>query len=367
MTRINTRHAGLALAIALAGLSLPGCTITSTPQSQAAPGATRTAMESAVNETLSRLYNTVPGSQEMVTKAAGVLVFPSVLGGSFVVGAEHGKGALRVGGQTTNYYSTTGASVGFQAGGQSRSVIYVFNTRDALQKFRNSNGWTADADATVAIGNVGANIRRRRRAAHPMGSRPGRPPAGGRAPGRLAGRLRRCPGGRRHAGEQRRRGGPAGNPGPGAAADADPGHARGPGSPAAADRRLPGRHRQLGGTMSREVVVVSAVRTAIGTFGGSLKDVPPPNWARRSCANRWRAPAWTARTSAMWCSAMWSTPSRKDMYLSRVAAINGGCAEGTPAFNVNRLCGSGLQAIVSAAQAISWATPTSPSAAAPRT
>jgi len=159
MTRINTRHAGLALAIALAGLSLPGCTITSTPQSQAAPGATRTAMESAVNETLSRLYNTVPGSQEMVTKAAGVLVFPSVLGGSFVVGAEHGKGALRVGGQTTNYYSTTGASVGFQAGGQSRSVIYVFNTRDALQKFRNSNGWTADADATVAIGNVGANGR----------------------------------------------------------------------------------------------------------------------------------------------------------------------------------------------------------------
>ena len=42
----------------------------------------------------------------------------------------------------------------------------------------------------------------------------------------------------------------------------------------------------------------------------------------------------------------------KDMYLSRVAAINGGCAEGTPAFNVNRLCGSGLQAIVSASQSI---------------
>jgi acetyl-CoA C-acetyltransferase len=42
----------------------------------------------------------------------------------------------------------------------------------------------------------------------------------------------------------------------------------------------------------------------------------------------------------------------KDMYLSRVAAINGGCAESTPAFNVNRLCGSGLQAIVSASQSI---------------
>ena len=42
--------------------------------------------------------------------------------------------------------------------------------------------------------------------------------------------------------------------------------------------------------MTREVVVVSAVRTAIGTFGGSLKDVPPPSWARWLCANRWRVP-----------------------------------------------------------------------------
>jgi lipid-binding SYLF domain-containing protein len=73
------------------------------------------------------------------------------------VGADHGKGAMRVGGKTVNYYSPTGASIGLQAGGQSRSVIYVFNTADALQKFRASNGWTADADATVAIGTVGAN------------------------------------------------------------------------------------------------------------------------------------------------------------------------------------------------------------------
>ncbi|HRM93140.1 MAG TPA: twin-arginine translocation pathway signal, partial [Alicycliphilus sp.] len=47
---------------------------------------------------------------------------------------------LRVGGQTVAYYSTTGASIGFQAGGQSRSVIYVFNTQESLAKFRASNG-----------------------------------------------------------------------------------------------------------------------------------------------------------------------------------------------------------------------------------
>lgn len=57
--------------------------------------------------------------------------------------------------------------------------------------------------------------------------------------------------------------------------------------------------------MSREVVVVSAVRTAIGTFGGSLKDVPPPNSAPPWCANRWLAPACRARTWATWSSAMW--------------------------------------------------------------
>ncbi len=156
MKKINLRTVSLAIALGLGSVAMVGCT-TTTQKTQAAPASSRAAMETAVNETLSRLYSTVPGSREMVSKAAGVLVFPAVVGGSFVVGADHGKGALRVGGSTVNYYSTTSASIGFQAGGQSRSVIYVFNTQDALQKFRNSNGWTADADATVAIGTVGAN------------------------------------------------------------------------------------------------------------------------------------------------------------------------------------------------------------------
>ena len=49
------------------------------------------------------------------------------------------------------------AGLGFQAGGQSKAVIYVFNTGEALQKFKASNGWTAGADATVAVGKIGAN------------------------------------------------------------------------------------------------------------------------------------------------------------------------------------------------------------------
>ncbi|MGM9425402.1 beta-ketothiolase BktB [Hydrogenophaga sp. MI9] len=104
--------------------------------------------------------------------------------------------------------------------------------------------------------------------------------------------------------------------------------------------------------MSREVVVVSAVRTAIGTYGGSLKDSPPTELAalvvRESLA---RANTEGKDVGHVVFGHVVNTEP-KDMYLSRVGAINGGCAEGTPAFNVNRLCGSGLQAIVSASQSI---------------
>ncbi|QHE85344.1 beta-ketothiolase BktB [Hydrogenophaga sp. BPS33] len=102
----------------------------------------------------------------------------------------------------------------------------------------------------------------------------------------------------------------------------------------------------------REVFVVSAVRTAIGTFGGSLKDQPPTELGalvvRESLA---RAKVEGKDVGHVVFGHVVNTEP-KDMYLSRFAAIQGGCAEGTPAFNVNRLCGSGLQAIVSAAQGI---------------
>ncbi len=104
--------------------------------------------------------------------------------------------------------------------------------------------------------------------------------------------------------------------------------------------------------MSRDVFVVSAVRTAIGTFGGSLKDTPPTALGalvvRESLA---RAHVPGSDVGHVVFGHVVNTEPR-DMYLSRVAAIDGGCDQGTPAFNVNRLCGSGLQAVVSAAQSI---------------
>ena len=104
--------------------------------------------------------------------------------------------------------------------------------------------------------------------------------------------------------------------------------------------------------MSREVYVVSAVRTAIGTFGGALKDVPPTQLGAQVVKDSIaRAGVDAASVGHVVFGHVVNTEPR-DMYLSRVAAIDGGCAQSTPAFNVNRLCGSGLQAIVSASQAI---------------
>jgi acetyl-CoA C-acetyltransferase len=102
----------------------------------------------------------------------------------------------------------------------------------------------------------------------------------------------------------------------------------------------------------RDVVVVSAVRTAIGTFGGSLKDVPPTELGTTVLREALsRAQVNGADVGHVVFGHVVNTEP-KDMYLSRVAAIQAGCGQETPAFNVNRLCGSGLQAIVSAAQSI---------------
>ncbi|SAL44968.1 BPSL1445 family SYLF domain-containing lipoprotein [Caballeronia humi] len=146
-------------ALALGGLALAGCTTTSNSGAQKTAGDSdeRRSIDADVDATMQRLYATVKGSRELVAKSRGVLVFPSVIQAGFVVGAQYGKGALRVGGGTVGYYSTTSASVGLQAGAQSKSLIFLFMTQDALDKFRNSDGWAAGVDASVALVKMGAN------------------------------------------------------------------------------------------------------------------------------------------------------------------------------------------------------------------
>ena len=147
-----------AAALASGGLALAGCTTTPGNSSNAATDMTkRRSIDASVDSSLAKLYATVHGSHELVAKSRGVLVFPSVLQAGFIVGAQYGEGALRVGGATTGYYSTASGSLGFQAGAQSKAIIFCFMTEDALNKFRSTDGWAAGADASVALVTVGAN------------------------------------------------------------------------------------------------------------------------------------------------------------------------------------------------------------------
>ncbi len=105
-------------------------------------------------------------------------------------------------------------------------------------------------------------------------------------------------------------------------------------------------------TQQHEVVVLSGIRTAIGDFGGSLKDTAPCDLAAavvKAAVERAGVGA-NVIGHCVFGNVIHTEP--RDMYLARVAALNGGLPDATPAFTLNRLCGSGLQAVVSAAQLI---------------
>ncbi|MBE0631915.1 MAG: hypothetical protein IH603_20350 [Burkholderia vietnamiensis] len=147
-----------AAALIVGSLALTGCTTTPDKPDNAATNASkRQAIDASVDATLSRLYSTVKGSRELVAKSRGVLVFPDVIQAGFIVGGQTGNGALRVGGATVGYYNTSSLSVGLQAGAQSKSVVFLFMTRQALDEFRGSDGWAAGAGASVALVKMGAN------------------------------------------------------------------------------------------------------------------------------------------------------------------------------------------------------------------
>ena len=109
-----------------------------------------------VNQTLKEFYRHSPAGKELAQKAVAVLVFPEVIKAGIGIGGEYGEGALREGGKTTAYYNVASASIGFQLGAQLKSEVLLFMSKDALQKFRGSDGWEAGVDGSVAIATLGA-------------------------------------------------------------------------------------------------------------------------------------------------------------------------------------------------------------------
>jgi lipid-binding SYLF domain-containing protein len=119
--------------------------------------AERTEIDGKVDTALAKLHESVPGSQQVEKQAYGVLVFPDVFRAGIGIGGEYGKGALRVQGKSVAYYSTGGASIGLQLGAETRSMVFMFMTTEALQNFQHSSGWDVGGDASVALVDVGAS------------------------------------------------------------------------------------------------------------------------------------------------------------------------------------------------------------------
>ena len=119
-------------------------------------GKTAKEIDASVDAVMDRFYKQVKDSKEVVKRSEGLLILPSVIKGALIVGGEYGKGAMRIGGKTVDYYRMISGSVGFQIGGQAKDIIIAFMSSDALKQFRNSKGWEAGVDGNVALITVGA-------------------------------------------------------------------------------------------------------------------------------------------------------------------------------------------------------------------
>jgi len=107
------------------------------------------------NEAIAQFKREVRGAEDFLARVKGYIVFPSVIKGGFIVGAEYGEGVLRVNGEPKGYYSIASGSVGFQMGLQKTSYIIAFASESALNNFRKSNGWEAGVDGSIAVATWG--------------------------------------------------------------------------------------------------------------------------------------------------------------------------------------------------------------------
>ncbi|TSA50066.1 MAG: hypothetical protein D4R48_02195 [Nitrosomonadales bacterium] len=118
--------------------------------------ASKAEIDAEVREAVASFYKHTSAGEELAKKASGMLVFPKVIKAGIGIGAEYGEGALLVNGETVGYYNIAAASIGLQLGAQARSEIVLFMHDKALKQFRDSKGWKAGVDGSVALATLGA-------------------------------------------------------------------------------------------------------------------------------------------------------------------------------------------------------------------
>jgi lipid-binding SYLF domain-containing protein len=112
-------------------------------------------LDQSAKTALRSLYASNPAAQAVDRKAKAILVFPSIVKGGFLVGAQHGDGALLVNGKTVGYYNTVAASYGFQAGVQKFSYAMFFMNDASLNYLRKSGGWEVGSAPSLVVVDTG--------------------------------------------------------------------------------------------------------------------------------------------------------------------------------------------------------------------
>jgi lipid-binding SYLF domain-containing protein len=136
------------LALALAALG--------TLHAAAALAASASEIDRKATAALQKLYAATPEAKALAQKAKGILVFPSIVKGGFIVGGQFGDGALRVNGKTVSYYRSVAASYGLQAGVQSFGYVLMFMDDASLAYLDQSDGWEIGSGPSVVIVDKGA-------------------------------------------------------------------------------------------------------------------------------------------------------------------------------------------------------------------
>jgi lipid-binding SYLF domain-containing protein len=120
-----------------------------------ATAASATEIERGVNSALKSLYTKYPAAKVLAKDAKGILVFPEIVKGGFIVGGLYGEGALRKDSGTVAYYSTVAASYGLQAGLQKYGYVLIFMTDSALRYLDKSGGWEIGIGPNIVVIDAG--------------------------------------------------------------------------------------------------------------------------------------------------------------------------------------------------------------------
>jgi lipid-binding SYLF domain-containing protein len=142
-------------AIRMLFIAILAVTSLTLPAPDIARAASAGGIDADTRATLNQFFATVVNGRELANKAEAILIFPSIVKAGIGIGGEYGEGAMHVRGRTTAYYNIIGASIGFQFGVQTRSVIIMFMTPGALAGFQSRAGFEVGVDGSVALVTVG--------------------------------------------------------------------------------------------------------------------------------------------------------------------------------------------------------------------